>query len=91
MSNEQGHYYHFGIASRIGFGIGLSDEQRIGFGIGLSDGAVKMQFNVDGLPFFKSSSIELWPILFFMKGAVSNPFVVGLYCGKKKPCDLNEF
>ena len=79
MSNEQGHYYHFGIASRIDFGIGLSD------------GAVKMQFNVDGLPFFKSSSIELWPILFFMKGAVSNPFVVGLYCGKKKPCDLNEF
>jgi hypothetical protein len=79
MSNKQGHYYHFGIASGIDFNIGLPD------------GPIMLQFNVDGLPLFKSSSIELWPILCLVKGAASKPFVVGLYCGKKKPCDLNEF
>ena len=79
MSHQQGHYYHFGIAS----GIDLD--------ICLPDGAICLQFNVDGLPLFKSSFVELWPILCLVKGAKSKPFVVGLYCGKKKPVDLNEF
>ena len=50
-----------------------------------------LQFNFDGLPMFKSSSTELWPILCLVKCAEEEPFVAGFYCGKRKPQDLTEF
>jgi len=42
-----------------------------------------LQFNVDRLPLFKSSSTDLWPILCYVKQSQLEPFVVGLYCRKK--------
>ena len=79
ISGQQGHYYHFGIAA----GIDLDCCP--------PSGPIKLQFNLDGLPLYKSSSTELWPILCLVKYNNSKPFVVGLYCGKKKPRDLDEF
>ena len=54
-------------------------------------GTIKLQFNFDGLPLFKSSTTELWPILCLVTGVRSKPFVVGIYSGKKKPKKLDEF
>lgn len=76
---SNGHYYHFGILSGINEN-SLTNLQTI-----------RLQFNVDGLPLFRSSATELWPILCLVKETQSAPFVVGIYCGKKKPSDLNEF
>ena len=75
----EGHYYHFGISS------GIECIKRPISGI------IQLQFNVDGLPLFKSSKLELWPILCLVFGGDSHPFVVGIYCGHSKPKKLDEF
>lgn len=74
-----GHYYHFGISAGIEH-VKCPDS-----------GPIQLQFNFDGLPLFKSSKIELWPILCLVFGSKSKPFVVGIYCGKSKPKKLDEF
>ena len=48
--------------------------------------------NIDGLPVFKSSNIQLWPIL----GKISlpfttEPFIIGLFSGNKKPGNIKEY
>ncbi|XP_065642832.1 uncharacterized protein LOC136074444 [Hydra vulgaris] len=56
-----------------------------------------LQFNIGGLPLFKSSNIQLWPILCLMEhfdGMIQTnkePFTVALYCGKGKPTDIITF
>jgi len=80
-----GEYVHFGIKS------GIEKSLKSGHVVNLSD-TVQLQFNVDGLPLFKSSGVCLWPILGVILPASRNePFVVGLYCGKSKPGDLEVF
>ena len=44
---------------------------------------IKLLFNVDGLPIFKSSGYQLWPIT--SQFSVFQPFTVALYGGQKKP------
>ena len=69
--------------------------------IGIMDGLLNLDLpnipkltltiNVDGLPLFKSSNTQLWPILAMVSGAEpKRPFVVGLFCGASKPksCEL---
>ena len=50
-----GSYYHFGIADAITEKL-LNDN-----GLG-SHNVIQLQVNIDGLPLFKSSSIQFWPI-----------------------------
>ncbi|ELT99971.1 hypothetical protein CAPTEDRAFT_107368, partial [Capitella teleta] len=50
-----------------------------------------LHFNVDGLPLFKSSSEQLWPILCQIINKSCKPFIVGLYSGKLKPSDPHEY
>ena len=62
-----------------------------------SGSTVLLQVNIDGLPLYKSSSSQLWPIL----GLVSNymdfglslgiPFVIGTFHGHSKPLSLDEY
>ena len=48
--------------------------------------------NIDGLPLFKSSNKQFWPILCLVNEAKKRvPFPIGVYCGNKKPNNLNEF
>lgn len=49
-----------------------------------------LKFNIDGLPLFKSSRIQLWAILGLIKELNLPPFVCAVYCGKEKP-DLKLF
>jgi hypothetical protein len=86
MSGAQGQvgqYSHFGISS------GLIDllQQHILF----NSCHLALQFNFDGLPLFKSSSMELWPILCLVRQVSPDPFVVGLYCGAKKPSSVSDY
>jgi len=53
---------------------------------------LSLQVNVDGLPVFKSSGYQLWPILVIVKESRSkDPIIVGLYGGNKKPTCLSEY
>lgn len=44
---------------------------------------VLLNFNIDGLPLFKSSNVQIWPILCSVKRF--QPFVVAVFCGNGKP------
>ena len=81
---QWGHYYHFGIASAITEVLSL---------LNLDETTTKLslQVNFDGLPLFKSSCKEFWPILCCIKEIDASPFVVGLYCGTKKPSSIAEY
>ncbi|XP_065684065.1 uncharacterized protein LOC136096576 [Hydra vulgaris] len=50
---------------------------------------IKLNFNVDGIPLFKSSSCHLWPIL--CKFSTGDIFICSLFCGVSKPNSLNDF
>ncbi|MEM9078910.1 MAG: hypothetical protein AAGC43_17850, partial [Bacteroidota bacterium] len=45
---------------------------------------LNLQVNFDGLPLYKSSSVNSWPILLKIKG-VTSPLPLGLFCGIGKP------
>lgn len=53
---------------------------------------ISLNFNFDGLPIHKSSNKEFWPILCnIFEIPQQDPFIIGIYCGKGKPKDLNAF
>lgn len=53
---------------------------------------IQLNFNIDGLPLFKSSPISFWPILFNIHDMPDiRPMVVGIWCGERQPNNLNEF
>jgi hypothetical protein len=57
-----------------------------------SDSVLNLQFNIDGLPMFRSSNLSLWPIQCLVKNVSKcSPFFVGVYSGKEKPKSLDEF
>ncbi|KAJ8044055.1 hypothetical protein HOLleu_11408 [Holothuria leucospilota] len=77
-----GSYFHFGVQTGL-----LSKVHLLKFLDPANE--IHMQINIDGLPLFKSANDQFWPIL----GMISNcelkePFVIGLFYGKCKPCDL---
>ena len=53
------------------------------------DAFVDIKINIDGLPLFKSSPINLWPILMLVPG-VSHPLPLAIFAGIGKP-DLLPF
>ena len=46
---------------------------------------LELNFNIDGIPLFHSSSISFWPILCNIHDIDMMPLVVAIYCGAKKP------
>lgn len=51
----------------------------------------RLQLNFDGLPLFKSTGTQFWPILGMLQGYSKNPVVIGLFCGNSKPNSLSEY
>lgn len=51
----------------------------------------KLQLNVDGLPLFKSSPVQFWPILGLLQGVLKKPVLIALFCGNSKPNCLIEY
>ncbi len=53
---------------------------------------IKLHISIDGIPIFKTHTIEMWPILCrFISTSDSEPFVVSIYGGKGKPKSAEEF
>lgn len=48
-----------------------------------------LNFNIDGLPLFKSSNVQIWPILCSVERF--QPFVVAVFCGNEKPNSVRDF
>ncbi|XP_032689875.1 uncharacterized protein LOC116853111 isoform X3 [Odontomachus brunneus] len=79
---EIGEYIHFGLCNGIKEAI---LEKQI-----LPSSIIEVAINIDGLPLSKSSSNSFWPIL----GCIvpyGKVFIIGVYCGKEKPKNVNEF
>ena len=51
----------------------------------------KLQLNIDGLPLFKSSSVQFWPILGMLQDFMKRPVLIALFCGGSKPTSLSEY
>jgi len=54
---------------------------------------IPLQINIDGIPLYKSSRKQLWPILckVHYDPDIYKPFVVGIYCGNSKPNNINQY
>ena len=82
-----GSYYHFGITPEVLLQLQNSHSLRMA---AEESGALSMQLNVDGIPLFKSTNGQFWPVLGKIdKPFAGTPFVIGLYYGTAKPSDLN--
>lgn len=79
-----GSYYHFGIAK----GIMNCIEQIPNLPTVES---LSMQVNIDGVPVFKSTNGQFWPIQGMLdnKPHFSEPFLIGLFYGESKPKNLD--
>jgi len=75
-----GHYAYFGVAS----GILKVLSQHAGIVEHLH-----LCFNIDGVPRFKSSNLQMCPILCNFHDFA--PFIVALYCGVTKPNSVEEY
>lgn len=79
-----GEYHHFGIANGL--------ETKFENFPELVADMVKMKINVDGVPIFKSSNAQFWPILGLIENDMTaEPFVIGLWVGKSKPNSVDAF
>ncbi|GBL68864.1 hypothetical protein AVEN_149116-1 [Araneus ventricosus] len=79
---NNGQYVHFGIH----YGL----EKQLTLLENLS--TIKLSFNIDGLPLFKSSSQQAWPILCLVNNIQnSKPFVIGIFSGHSKPDNVSKY
>jgi hypothetical protein len=82
-----GQYHHFGLVAGL-------EKALKSVHAHLVHGCDKLclQLNVDGLPLFKSCATQFWPILCRMcKPFASEPFIISLYCGRKKPENVDDY
>jgi len=79
---KPGKYYHLGILNGI--------KQNIPDCINKNE-IIQIVVGIDGLPIFKSSPEQFWPVLAYIRPNNNEVFPVGIYCGKVKPNDSNEF
>lgn len=53
---------------------------------------IEINVNIDGLPVYKSSNDQFWPILYnILNMSHIKPIIIGLFYGKKKPGKIEEF
>ena len=50
---------------------------------------LKLVFNIDDLPLFKSAGIQLWPILGYFDSF--DIFIIAIYGGESKPNSFSEY
>ncbi|XP_073729979.1 uncharacterized protein [Misgurnus anguillicaudatus] len=81
-----GKYYHFGVLKSIAGVLRQNTDilERINI--------LELQVNIDGLPLYKSSATQFWPILGTVQNLVNEePVTIGLFCGTCKPTSLDEY
>lgn len=80
-----GAYIHFGIKKGICHKIqNVSSQKKLNI--------LPLAINIDGLPLSKSSNSQCWPILMSIDIiGFTEPFIVGIYHGMKKPDSVTKF
>ena len=53
------------------------------------DNTLELIINIDGLPLYRSSSTQLWPILCYFGSF--EIFIIAIFCGNSKPMPLEDF
>lgn len=83
--NQNGKYFHFGLTNHL-----LNYFSNVNI-----PNEIQLVIGIDGLPISHSSNSQLWPILAYVKPnnylLKKKVFIIGLYWGKSKPIDSNEF
>lgn len=74
-----GKYWHYGITNAIRAALKYCKD---------IPSKIKINIGIDGLPL--GCAKELWPILGSLVNN-SRVFLIGAYCGRRKPDDMNEF
>lgn len=80
-----GQYTYLGIENQIRKKIGMN---------AINNQIIKLNLNIDGLPLFKSSNKNLWPILgciVYNTNTNTTPFPIALFCGDGKLSDCTDF
>lgn len=77
-----GQYSYFGIASTLQLILDANKD------FVENNDFIELKINVDGIPLYKSSNEQFWPILKFSN---FRPALVALYCGKVKPESVDNF
>lgn len=77
-----GSYVYFGVKSALLEGLESNTIP--------SSSTLFLTVNVDGIPLFRSSSKQFWPILVKVQEG-SRPFVAALYVGDSKPESVTDF
>ncbi|XP_025408468.1 uncharacterized protein LOC112682162 [Sipha flava] len=80
---DPGKYYHFGLKNGI--------VRYLPYNNCVLEQELKIVIGIDGLPIHKSTSLEFWPILAYIRPKSDLVFPVGLYCGNQKPSDSNDY
>ncbi|KYN04984.1 hypothetical protein ALC62_04129, partial [Cyphomyrmex costatus] len=80
---KPGQYYHFGLHNCVTQLLSRYSIQHLQF--------VQVNINIDGLPIFKSSKSQIYPILCNLVENYNEVNIVGIYFGNEKPADANEF
>jgi len=86
--SDGGEYVHFGVRCGI--------EELNSGGYLQNFDSLALQFNIDGIPLYKSSkkssNTSLWPILCSVKNSCNTkPFVIGVFCGHLKPSNIDTY
>lgn len=79
---QEGTFVHFGLESGIRQALGCGDIPP----------RLDLQASIDGLPLYKSSVTNFWPISCRVTNTEnSGPFIVSVYCGRGKPPSLEDY
>lgn len=86
ISLDNGEMYYYGIQKCL-----TPKLQSSGFNGEIST-TINLIINIDGLPVFKSSRTDLWPILDRSDNLVDlRPFMIACFCGEGKPINLEKY
>lgn len=79
-----GQYKYFGL--ELGIKNIIEDNEDF---VSPSINSIDLKVNIDGVPLFKSSSMQFWPILCSFGNF--KPFLVAIFYGNSKPSSVSEF
>lgn len=85
---NSGQFIYFGIKKALDFYLNIPNL------IPVLKSGINLIFNVDGLPIFKSSRKQIWPILgriYISDDVIFSPFPVAIFCGIGKPTSIEKF
>lgn len=82
-----GEYFHFGLSESM-----TKYIKNLPTSFHETDIYLKLQIYIDGLPLFRSSQHQFWPILGMFKNDDSKkPFIIGIFSGTSKPNNLHYY